>query len=515
MSIDLEARLRTTFEIVLPLLVEHSETEPQTDASKDVLALVPQHRDRPNRVLLLACAAMLVATVGTVSIIRRDVVAPVTAPIKPAAPADAPNWYRLIWPFLPDGFDFVAATVADPVQALFLSVNPDTGATLQIAYRNDPTRAGDLRLVPNDPQGRLTESPWGYTLQTPDGVDAIVECRIGNIGSRFDDRTDYCAQTGVTREQLRALTRAVAATFPLVEIVAAAPTRGSGTNLDKIRAVMQTNLPDQVWAEEGGGTGEGDIVAFGYPGLTTGGTTVTVLENVYPPNGPTGVGAIRDYGKAAAGWSIKDGMAISVSAGGNQALDLARLQTLLAQVEQASRAPIVIPKPEPGCDTYTVHEGDYPAGVAQRYGVTPDDLLAVNPNISADWQVGAKIRIPCDPHPTARSSDSSGLDVFTLREHVQDPDFVVSNTLTVASDRYVWVVFGGATRDGLGAAAIFQYDRVTAADLTTGYSRIEVCAGPVEFIDDPAAALNAQPFRCVKDASLHLFDLFNGHVVGN
>jgi len=60
--------------------------------------------------------------------------------------------------------------------------------------------------------------------------------------------------------------------------------------------------------------------------------------------------------------------------------------------------PLTTPLPSPTPFTYQVQSGDTLSGIAEKFGVKLDDLLAANPEVNANaMSVGITIRIPSDP----------------------------------------------------------------------------------------------------------------------
>jgi LysM repeat protein len=60
--------------------------------------------------------------------------------------------------------------------------------------------------------------------------------------------------------------------------------------------------------------------------------------------------------------------------------------------------PLTTPLPSPTPFTYQVESGDTMSGVAEKFGVALDDLLAANPEVSSNaMSVGTTLKIPSDP----------------------------------------------------------------------------------------------------------------------
>ena len=60
--------------------------------------------------------------------------------------------------------------------------------------------------------------------------------------------------------------------------------------------------------------------------------------------------------------------------------------------------PLTTPLPSPTPFTYQVESGDTMSGIAEKFGVKLDDLLAANPEVSSNaMSVGTTLKIPSDP----------------------------------------------------------------------------------------------------------------------
>src|SRR5262245_66159038 len=64
----------------------------------------------------------------------------------------------------------------------------------------------------------------------------------------------------------------------------------------------------------------------------------------------------------------------------------------------AGLVPLTTPLPSPTPFAYTVQQGDSMSVIAEKFGVSLDDLQAANPEVSSNaMSVGQVLRIPSDP----------------------------------------------------------------------------------------------------------------------
>lgn len=105
-----------------------------------------------------------------------------------------------------------------------------------------------------------------------------------------------------------------------------------------------------------------------------------------------------------------------------------------------------------------------------------------------------QLNIPCEAEPVQRSNDPTGLEDYVTAGSSAILGFTATNSITVASDRRVYVLTGGTT-NGVGATTLDVYDRITSEQLSSGWAPVDRCSGPVEIIDDPTSSLDAQPIQ--------------------
>ena len=463
MTVELEDRLRTTFERVMPLLLDEPAVEAGESPESVVLVGSAARPVRGRRLLVAACAAIVIAMVAVIALVRdRDDVTPanngpdtsipsVPPPVTAAAADSPPDWYGWIKPFLPDGFDYVGVNRVGLGEIFYTAINRLTNVSLEIhIVRSSADELDD------QPVGDVLETPTGYYINTTAGFQVDVGCGIGDVNANFRDSSvdtfDYC--TGVSRAIRRQLTSSLAANFPFSEISAPDVTLTTGsTDLEAIRSLMESALADQVWIQHGNLL-QGDTVEFGLSvgESRDGGTTATIIRGVYPPNDSGGAPDMYTYGDSAVGWVIRDGVGVRVLAshtGSNHGVlgtllnDLANLvaepdepvdvtaatiDTTVSETAPESPPPTIETRTSEGDSpagvTYTVQAGDVLVGIAGWFCVNADEVVSVN-----GWADGFEhalfpgdvIKIPASacvrgrPQPTSASSvDVAGDNVGML-----------------------------------------------------------------------------------------------------
>jgi LysM repeat protein len=77
------------------------------------------------------------------------------------------------------------------------------------------------------------------------------------------------------------------------------------------------------------------------------------------------------------------------------------------QPSVASEAPVT-PEPAPTPQTYVIVAGDTVSKIAKKFGITPEDLLAANPQVKNPnkIKVGDELTIPA-PEPAVEPSDEA------------------------------------------------------------------------------------------------------------
>lgn len=175
---------------------------------------------------------------------------------------------------------------------------------------------------------------------------------------------------------------------------------------------------------------------------------------------------------------------------------------------------------EPVCGTYTFAVMDDVGLIADRFGIAVDELVATNPDILDTAVAGDDVALPCTAAEPTRSTDPTGLAAFASQADAGGTPFEPIGSVTVATDRFVWVVSGGSDAStGAGAVRVERFDRASGTPQrdtagSIGRSGGRSCAGPIEVLDDGAASLDAIPVRCTADGRTGTVDVWNGAVAG-
>jgi len=132
-------------------------------------------------------------------------------------------------------------------------------------------------------------------------------------------------------------------------------------------------------------------------------------------------------------------------------------QILPTFTPQAEAAPLSVETPTPGPLSYTVQEGDYPASIAEQFGITVDELLAAN-NFGYDIVIypGDVILIPVTVTPEAFTAAASApqlatADYFKIipdSELVYGPLSSLLDVQTYVSDRGGYLAYYTQDVDG-------------------------------------------------------------------
>jgi hypothetical protein len=252
------------------------------------------------------------------------------------ATTSPPVWFQMIEPFLPEGFEHVAINGVAPGYIRYTAIRRATNQSLQIEVRTGLFLDGEIAPEGTDPAGQWIDDDFGSTLIRPDGVRISVECGIGNVGGTLGDFRDYCGpgyeHLGVDYAARREMVAAIASGFPF-DMIDPSTMTTTGTDLPPVRALMEAALTDQTWAGHGG-LAEGDVVFFQFPGRSDGGTAVTILHGVYPPDDTDGAdGLLYGYGTASVGWIISGGTATRIFSSETEQQPRENLANLLSQIQ--------------------------------------------------------------------------------------------------------------------------------------------------------------------------------------
>ena len=208
-----------------------------------------------------------------------------------------PEWYDVIRPYLPDGFEQIALMHAGADVVSFRSWRTSTGQILEVTIG---LRTGDLKETNETPTdtdefGEWFESPSGVALETADGRMISLACgvvvvgggAVGSVGMTRSTR-DHCGDefdnAGIDRVSRRAMVQAFATTFPtdVTGFVVRGPAPHT-TDLSEVEAVVEAILPG-VDVSFGSTQWDGVVqFADASPAEAPGTTELSIVYGVYPP----------------------------------------------------------------------------------------------------------------------------------------------------------------------------------------------------------------------------------------
>ena len=227
------------------------------------------------------------------------------------------------------------------------------------------------------------------------------------------------------------------------------------------------------------------------------------------PDGITNPGATATTGlRWVNGWQV---IVASTPVADVQApLDANSMLQILATIEPLFAAWQPAPTPEPGCATRIVQIGDSESNVAERYGVTLDDLERANPDLHANFLGGATVVIPCAS--TVTTPGTTPLPDVMLATGVSKAawSFEATNGIVRSSATLTYTVSGGfntETNDGTILITVTTFDgQPVREDLI----QLSPCTEPTELVDDLGAPLEQVPFTCGPTGDIMTIDLYSG-----
>ena len=483
MTVDLEDRLRDTFERVMPLLYDEPTGDAGGTGPGSVVLIGSAARPPRGRTLLVAaCVALVIATVAVIAVVRggRDDVTPANngpetstpsvptsgGPASVAAPvaAGAPEWYGWIKPFLPAGFDHVAMGTNGPSTLYYTAINVETDQALHISILGDPNS-----IPSTAPVGELTKTNDGYAMNVRSQLLISVQCGFGSVLVSYTEGGDFC-DAGVPDLVRRNMTADLAANFPFDVLDPNAGSETAPVDMDAVLSLMTTGFPDLSMTSSGE-DGFEQFAWFGPPPANTGvvvGATATVIDNVFPADDGVSEPSMHQYGELAVGWSIRDGVAVRLFTSHvtksieQQASLLDQLATLARYTATLPSSTTTLPPDGPTTSTltttstvtmigttvpdiaalnevtYTVHSGDILVGIARWFCVTAQELVDAN-----GWSEGFDHSLaPGDVIRVPGRACVRGLPA---------PTEPTSNTVLVAGDSIGIVTAAGLVSANIGA----------------------------------------------------------------
>lgn len=417
----------------------------------------------------------------------------------------------LVVPALPDGF-----------RAVYASTRPTARV---VAY--------DRNFVRVDLSISLGSGAQVTTDQGPDGLGPGGPGAGLTVVTALDDVVSALTSSAPNDSESPPAEVEQAAAAMVAEVAAAldAPTRErlqGGTPTVVGAADLDERIGDVVegrtgWTVTGGGGGSaGELVTWVTPresGVGAGTIAVNAFRTALRlPDGATRTDLHRVTAtRWIAGWQV----IVTAFATEDDPAPVSEdeLESLLDAVSPVfiEWRPAVVTAPV--CDSYTFRPTDDAFVIAERFGLTLDDIIEVNPDITDSAIPGDQIALPCGAVEQTRATDATGLGAFTSQPVLPGETFEPGSSVTVASDRSVWILTGGTnSATGEGAVRVERFDRATGAVLAgrpfAGALGITPCAGPIELLDDPAAPLDAIPARCAADGRTGTVDVWSARLAG-
>ena len=330
---EFENHLRITLDEMISKLVATTmaaDDEHRVEAHQVVMLPSGPPALRPRRMIasLLAIAATLL---GLIVIARRDDVPAVPASPSTVSP-EIPDWYPSIHAALPERFSAIALTLALEQQRWFVAISPTDGKTLEIQLAIGASRVNPVTTV--DATGTWWETPEGWSVLTPAGLQVEVRCGIGAADRDRAAPRNYCdlAETGAfTKTDVRAVASALAISLSpsTFDTPIGAPQRAS-IDPTATMALIATAIPGQpLMSDSDWGQASSDHVFEFGTDLAQPSTTVRILHGVYPPPPPTRKASWALYDDAAAFWVFgAGGLAIRVATSNPLPESLTRLEAL-------------------------------------------------------------------------------------------------------------------------------------------------------------------------------------------
>lgn len=471
------------------------------DDGTQALRSIDDRRRRPITVIALAVAAAgVIAIAGAVVVRQADAPEAATSVPQTAPAAQSTNPVEQA----PIAFRDLVATV---LPAGFVAMYNQRDALEVVAYNTDGVRLS-VYVDVGDVEGAAKGIPLdeGSAL-SPDG-DRIMAEVLYNYSDLSSPDPASLESVLSGRAAIPAIVAAVAEKFTGAVRTTILDSAYPRIDSEQLRAAIDAALPSIVGPNVGERVrGAGDF-ALMYSNDATYVTINAVRTDRSLPDGISspGSGALTGL-RWVNGWQI---IVVSNPMNGHDALDEAVMQQILTTIEPSFTAWQPVVTAEAGCTTHTVEVGDSSPNVAERYGVTLDQLKQLNPDLEASFNLGAVIQIPCKS--VADQPTSSRPDDLYRPDGDSKPDwsFDASNGIVRSSQRLTYTVSGGTNdeqSEGAIRIAVSTFDRTFVRDTVIDLSP---CDGPTLMVDDLTAPLDRVPFTCANDARVFTIDLYSG-----
>jgi hypothetical protein len=290
---------------------------------------------------------------------------------------------------------------------------------------------------------------------------------------------------------------------------AAAPTVDSSTLRSQVEAIGNAWSGAEGWS----GAGLYDALNFQYFWFEEPGSSLTIALLALSGEGTERTFTQIDSTFAVAfdvanGWQLV--ITVADSSGGD--LDWSdeelgrRLDELIAVVEQYRAPPVLIVR---ACSEYPVRVGDFPIGVADRFGVPYEQLKDANSDLEIAFMPGRILAIPCGGELPVRQPLTPEIAALADQPSTNAPPIGAGTVsrIALATQKFTYVISSGDDRLWVDRCPIAGIGDVVKSELS-GLG----CAGLIELVDDPLAPLDSIPLRCTLDGSTIVLDLFSGQV---
>jgi hypothetical protein len=470
---------------------------------------MPAPRGRARIAMVAAAAFLVVAGVGVLA--QRRAEPPPAASDVPAVPAfhletattsAEANAAMEQWPVtfrdlldqaLPDGFTALLGA-RNPLEAVAYN---DQGIRLSVVV-DLANSEGAAKGIPPDESSALT----------PEG-DRVMGEVVYDYNDAMVPGADQIAAVEDARSLLPGVIAQIATGFTAdtraAILDAAYPDADSAALRDNIDAV----LAPMLGAVAGNRILGGADFALMYSNDTTFVTVSAVRSARSLPDGITNPAVTATTGlRWVNGWQII--VASTPVADGQAPLDASSMQQILDTIDPLFAAWQPAPTPEPGCATHIVQIGDSEAIVAERYGVTLDDLERANPDLHANFLGGATVVIPCTPAVTIPASTPPPDSWLASGASKAAWSFEATNGIVRSSATLTYTVSGGFNTETNEGAILITVTTFDGQPVREDLILLSPCSQPTELVDNLGAPLEQIPFTCGPTGDIVTIDVYSG-----
>ena len=286
---------------------------------------------------------------------------------------------------------------------------------------------------------------------------------------------------------------------------AAYPDIDSAELRDSINAAIAATLG----AEAGNRILGGADFALMYSNDATFVTVNAIRSERRLPDGLTNPAATATTGlRWVNGWQII--VASTPVADGQALLDATSMQQILDTIDPLFAAWEPAPTPEPGCATHIVQIGDSETNVAERYGVTLNDLKRANPDIHANFLGGATVVIPCTSTVTIPATTPPPDSLLATGLSKAAWSFEATNGIVRSSATLTYTVSGGFNTETNEGAILITATTFDGEPVREDLILLSPCTESTELVDNLGAPLEQIPFTCGPTGDVVTIDLYSG-----